>query len=96
MSFEYKNPTSGVILTGPVSVERTSTFGDSFSVNAIGGYMEVYTLENLNWTIPNTYLAPGGLIEFSGNSIPISFVYGGSDGGLPITNQLNLFNDGIV
>ena len=53
MSFEYKNPTSGVILTGPVSVERTSTFGDSFSVNAIGGYMEVYNLEN------NNHLPPG-------------------------------------
>ena len=86
MSFNYKNPTSDTFVTSPFSVDRESDSGVNFSVNTVGGYMEVWSLADLNWTIP-----PGtdGPVNYSGNTIPISFVYAG------ITNQLNLFNDGI-
>ena len=51
MSFNYKNPTSASIFFGPVSVTRDNDTGSNFSVNSIGGYIEVYTLSDLNWVI---------------------------------------------
>jgi hypothetical protein len=95
MSFQYKNPVSDIIVSSPFSVTRESTQGTNFSVDSIGGYMEVYYLSNLNFTIPEDTLIYGGLVEFSGNSIPISFVYGGDINGEPVFNQLLLFDDGI-
>jgi hypothetical protein len=94
MSFEYKNPTSDTIIAGPFSVERESDSGVSFSVNTIGGYQEVWGLADLNWIIPNDVKISGGQVLYSGNTIPISFVYGG-DGPAPIFSQLNINNDGI-
>jgi len=70
MSFIYKNPITSSQLTGAESVSRTSTFGTNFSVLSIGGYMEVYTLADLDFTIPS---GATGLIQFSGNSIPIRY-----------------------
>jgi hypothetical protein len=94
MSFEYKNPTSGTLLTGPNSVLRDSDTGTNFSVDSIGGYMEVWSLSDLNWQIPEQTKIDGGYVLYSGNSIPISFNYGG-DGPAPIISQLDLNNDGI-
>ena len=48
MSFQYKNPTSSTILQAPDSVTRTNDTGTNFSVLSIGGYMEVYSLSDLN------------------------------------------------
>jgi hypothetical protein len=73
MSFEYKNPTSATIVAGPISVDRESDTGTIFSVNSIGGYMEVGSLEDLNWIIPNDTYNDGGQVLFTGNTIPISF-----------------------
>ena len=52
MSFNYKNPTSDTLVTVPFSVDRESATGVNFSVNTVGGYQEVWSLDNLNWTIP--------------------------------------------
>jgi hypothetical protein len=92
MSFPYKNPLSASQVSIPNSIERSSTQGTHFSVLGVGGYMEVYNLSDLIWTIPNDILINGGAVEFSGNSIPINFSYY-----VPysLPNQLSLFNDGI-
>ena len=68
MSFIYKNPTSSTQLTGTDSVGRSSVIGTNFSVLQTGGYMEVYSLSDLNFTIPE---GETGLIEFTGNTVPI-------------------------
>jgi len=70
MSFVYKNPISSTLVGGENSVSRTSVFGTNFSVLQVGGYMEVYTLSDLNYTIPS---GTTGLIQFSGNTIPIRY-----------------------
>ena len=48
MSVPSKNPISSIQVGGPQSVPRTSVFGTNFSVNGIGGYMEVYNLSDLS------------------------------------------------
>jgi len=70
MSFIYKNPVSGTQLTGSNSVGREKVFGTNFSVLQTGGYMEVYTLNDLTYTIP---AGQTGKIEFSGNTIPVNY-----------------------
>jgi len=73
MSVPYKNPISPNQLTGQQSLERTKTYGTSYSTLSTGGYMEVYSLDQLYYTIPTSTYGP---IEFSGNSIPITFSKG--------------------
>jgi hypothetical protein len=73
MSFPYKNPISPNQLLGQQSLERTKTYGTSYSTLSTGGYMEVYSLDQLYYTIPPSTYGP---IEFSGNSIPITFSKG--------------------
>ena len=92
MSFSYKNPTSSVTLNAPDSVVRTSDTGTNFSVLGIGGFMEVYNLSDLNWTIDAQTLIDGGPVLYSGNSIPISFSYNVP---FAIPNTLTINNDGI-
>jgi len=66
MAFPYKNPLSSSQLSGPQSVVRTSTQGTNFSVLNIGGYMEVFSLNDLNFVYSGT-----GLQQLSANTIPI-------------------------
>ena len=70
MSFNYKNPITPLISLGNQSVPRTSVYGTNFSILGTGGYMEVYSVNDLYFTIPSGYT---GLIEFSANTIPIQF-----------------------
>ena len=70
MSFNYKNPISPLTILGNLTVTRTDVFGTNFSVLGTGGYMEVYTLNDLYYTIPS---GSTGLIEYSANTIPIQF-----------------------
>jgi len=70
MSFVYKNPLSSINISTPDSVLRDKTFGTNFSVLQIGGYMEVYTLQDLIYTVPS---GSTGVIEFTGNTIPIQY-----------------------
>jgi hypothetical protein len=74
MSFPYKNPITETQLAGTDSVSRTSVFGSGFSVHSVGGYMEVYSLQDL---VFSTY-GQTGLITNSGNTIPVHFTVGGS------------------
>ena len=92
MAFQYKNPTSASIVNAPFSVTRNNDTGTNFSVESVGGYMEVYTLQDLIWTIPEDVIIDGGSVLFSGNSIPISFQYNVP---FSIPNTLTLNNDGI-
>ena len=69
----YKNPISPLQVLGCSSVSRTDTFGTNFSVLGTGGFMEVYNLSDLDYTIP---IGQTGTIEFSGNTIPIQFKKG--------------------
>ena len=68
MSFIYRNPTSAVPITGENSVNRDDTWGTNFSVLQVGGYMEVYNLSDLDYTIVGT-----GNVRFTGNTIPINY-----------------------
>lgn len=70
MSLIYKNPLSSVQLTNVESVQRDDVFGTNFSVLQVGGYMEVYNLSDLDFTVPSE---DTGLIQFSGNVIPINY-----------------------
>jgi len=75
MALTYKNPVANVLLTGPEGVSLTSTQGTNFSVSQIGGYQEVYNLENLNLTFVGT-----GLQQLSANTIPIQINIGNNAG----------------
>ena len=70
MSFIYKNPLSSTQLTSQESVARGKVFGTNYSVLQTGGYMEVYTLNDLLYTIPD---GATGLIEYTGNTIPVNY-----------------------
>jgi len=89
MSFIYKNPTSSNNLSVTDAVQREKTYGTNFSVLQTGGYMEVYTLDDLNFTIPAGQTGP---IEFTGNTIPINYSKR-TLGFLP--DNLTLNSDGI-
>lgn len=86
----YKNPISPVQLGGIQSVNRQVTFGTNFSTGSVGGYMEVYTLEDLNYVIPVGQLGP---IEYSANTIPVTFLKGA--GGLFSNDVITLNSDNI-
>jgi hypothetical protein len=90
MSFPYKNPISPNQLLGQQSLDRTKTFGTSYSTLSTGGYMEVYSLDQLYYTIPPSTFGP---IEFSGNTIPITFSKG--SGTTFSVNTLTLQPDNI-
>ena len=90
MSFVYKNPLTAIATQGTQSVRRTQTFGNSYSVNNIGGYMEVYTLNDLLYTIPS---GTTGIVEYSGNTIPVDFYKG--NGNPWSYNVLSLGSDNI-
>ncbi len=70
MNFNYKNPVTPLTALGNISTKRDDVFGTNFSILSTGGYMEVYSLDDLNYTIPS---GTTGLIKFSGNTIPIQF-----------------------
>jgi hypothetical protein len=84
-----KIPVSPIISFGNPSVPNGATFGTNFSILQTGGYMEVYNLSGLTYTIPP---ATTGVIEFSGNSIPIQLVKGSGSAFSPDVLTLNSDN----
>ena len=88
MSFNYKNPTSGVVLSSPDSLAIQSAFGTNFSVSSIGGYMEVWYLNDLSYS---TYGGVGNITN-SGNTIPIQFYKSPNPA---ISDRVQLWSDGI-
>ena len=89
MSFDFKNPTSQVLASGPISVSPESNVGTNFSAFQVGGFMEVFNISDLGFSIPS---GETGTILYSGNTIPIDFSYN-SPLGAP--NVINLYSDGI-
>jgi hypothetical protein len=71
-NFLEKIPVSPITSFGSPSVTNGSTIGTNFSILQVGGYMEVYSLSGLTYTIPPVT----GQIEFTGNTIPIHFTKG--------------------
>jgi hypothetical protein len=88
-NFLNKIPVSPITSFGNPSVPNGSTIGTNFSILQTGGYMEVYTLSGLTYTIPP---ATTGIIEFSGNSIPIQFTKGSGSVFSPDVLTLNSDN----
>ena len=90
MAIPYKNPISPLLIEGTTTISNTNTFGNTFSVYNIGGYMEVGSLSDLIYTIPT---GTTGSIEYSGNTIPIEFLKGGGQPYSP--DVLTLYSDNI-
>jgi len=88
-NFLNKIPVSPITSFGNPSVPNGSTIGTNFSILQTGGYMEVYTLSGLTYTI---LPATTGIIEFSGNSIPIQFTKGSGSAFSPDVLTLNSDN----
>jgi hypothetical protein len=89
MSGIYKNPQTPLVSLGTSSVPNGSTYGSNFSVYGIGGFMEVYKLTDLVYTIP---VGQTGIIEYSGNTIPIRFQKGSGSVFSPDVLTLNSDN----
>jgi len=90
MSFNYKNPITPLYSLGNVSVKRDNVFGTNFSVLSTGGYVEVYDISDLYFTIPPSTT---GLVEYTGNTIPIQLNL--SNGSSFSFNVLTLNSDNI-
>lgn len=90
MSFPYINPISPIQLIGTQSVSRDKTYGTNYSTLSVGGYMEVYSLEQLSYFIPPLTYGP---INYSANTIPINFSVG--SGSTFSYNTLVLNSDNI-
>lgn len=89
-NLNYKNPITPISLPGTQSVPRDENYGINFSVLGIGGFMEVYTLDDLKFTIPS---GTTGTVKYSGNTIPINFYK--RDGGAFSFDTLTLYSDNI-
>jgi hypothetical protein len=89
MSNPYKNPQTPLSAVGTFSVQPQQTFGTNFSIYSVGGYMEVYDIQDLIYVIPNGVT---GDIEFAGNTIPIQFQKGGGSVFSPDVLTLNSDN----
>ena len=90
MSFNYKNPITPLYSLGNISVKRQNVFGTNFSVLSTGGFMEIYDIDDLYFTIPPSTV---GLVEFTGNTIPIQL---NISNGSPFSfNVLTLNSDNI-
>jgi hypothetical protein len=73
MSYSFRNPISPNQVNSTQTVDSTKIFGTDISVLGTGGYMEVFNLSDLEFTIP---IGETGTIVYSGNSIPVNFFKG--------------------
>lgn len=89
-SLNYKNPLSPLRALGTQSVNSDQFIGTHYSTLGVGGYMEVYNISDLSYTIPGGQY---GTIKYSGNTIPINF-YRGSGTSFSY-NTLTLNSDNI-
>jgi len=87
MSFQYKNPITGQQTDGPISIPRNAVQGTNFSVLGVGGYMEVYNLNDLE-----LFFSGNGIQELSANTIPIQLTIGLNDTFNPTFLTLNSDN----
>jgi hypothetical protein len=66
-------PKSPFVVNSTSSVGATSLNGTNFSIYGVGGYMEVYNVSDLYYTIPSGTI---GQVYDSSNTIPINFYVG--------------------
>jgi hypothetical protein len=88
-NFLNKIPISPITVLGNTSIPRGAVFGTNFSILQTGGYMEVFKLSDLSYTIPP---ATTGVIQFTGNTIPIQFTKGTGSSFSPDVLTLNSDN----
>ena len=80
-------PLNSETVTSPWTIERDRVLGPVYSINTIGGYMEVFNISDLKFTVDGT-----GSIQSSGNTIPINY----TKRTLPFLNDtLALNNDNL-
>ena len=89
-SLNYRNPLSPLRVLGTQSVNSDQFIGTHYSTLGVGGYMEVYNISDLYYTVPGGQY---GTIKYSGNTIPINF-YKGSGASFSY-NTLTLNSDNI-
>jgi hypothetical protein len=87
MSFPYKNPLTGQLIDGPVSILRNSVQGTNFAVLGVGGAIQVYNLSDLYLSFQGT-----GQQLNSGNTIPINYTIGTNNTFNPSSITLNSDN----
>jgi len=85
---ESYKPKSPYVVNSTSSVGSTSLKGTNFSIYSVGGYMEVYNISDLYFTIPT---GTTGQVYYSGNTIPINFYLANNYS----TNTLILNSDNI-
>lgn len=83
-----KNPSTTFKTKVPISASPNMVFGTHFDIYGVGGYMEVYNISDLYFTIPT---GTTGQVYYSGNTIPINFYKGSGYS----TNSLILNSDNI-
>jgi hypothetical protein len=89
-NLNYQNPLSPLRVLGTQSVNSDQFIGTHYSTLGVGGYMEVYNISDLYYTVPGGQY---GTIQYSGNTIPINF-YRGSGTSFSY-NTLTLNSDNI-
>ena len=89
-NLNYQNPSSPLRALGTQSVNSGQFIGTHYSTLGVGGYMEVYNISDLYYTVPGGQY---GTIQYSGNTIPINF-YRGSGTSFSY-NTLTLNSDNI-
>ena len=88
-NYEYKNPIVGSFVTAPNSIQSLADFyGSNFSVYNIGGYMEVWSLSDLDFTTNGQT----GNIRYSGNTVPVLFNKANTS---TLPDSVVLYTDGI-
>jgi hypothetical protein len=86
----FRLPNTPQTVYGTPSIDGGSFFGTHFSNLGVGGIVQVYNVSDLYYTVPSGFY---GLVQYSGNVIPINFVKG--SGTSYSHNVLTLNSDNI-
>lgn len=88
-NFNYKNPVTLDLVNFTETVIRSDVFGTNYSVLGTGGYMEVWSIDDLKF---NTYGITGSIVQDERNIIPVRYY---SRAASFQSNRIDLNNDGI-
>ncbi len=88
-NFNYKNPVTLDLVNFTETVIRSDVFGTNYSVLGTGGYMEVWSIDDLKF---NTYGTTGSIVQDERNIIPVRYY---SRAASFQSNRIDLNNDGI-
>lgn len=83
----YRNPQTATQLNAPESVNPNKFYGTNFSVLGVGGFVEVFTTNDLIYVVHSASLGP---VEFDGNIILLELNIN-----TPNPNLLTLNSDNI-